>query len=139
MGWGFSKSDYLDRQVPAPANSTITSGMLKEAPFFDKTVPDGVPADLYGANKVVDLATGMSRDKLLSKAIPALTLPTGGWMGGDMIKENFIPEKRLVDMNKNKNGWPSARTGDNDYRWRHSDIREIAYPFVYMIFNKLAQ
>ena len=138
MGWGFSKSDYLDRQVPAPANSTITSGMLKEAPFFDKTVPDGVPADLYGANKVVDLATGMSRDKLLSKAIPALTLPAGGWKGEDIsIMDKY--SRNTVDMNTNKNGWPSTRTGDNDYRWRHSDIREIAYPFVYMIFNRLAQ
>lgn len=38
---------------------------------------------------------------------------------------------------KNKNGWPPSRSVDNESKkWKHSDLREIAYPYVFGLFDK---
>ena len=41
---------------------------------------------------------------------------------------------RNVDMDGMKNGWPSSR---DDFKWRHSDVREIAYTYTFSVFDKI--
>lgn len=30
-------------------------------------------------------------------------------------------------------GWPASRNGVD---WRHSDLRDVAYPYVYSVYDK---
>jgi hypothetical protein len=79
------------------------------------------------------------RDELLAKAFPALTLPTGGIEGEDMFNYVFLGENNVFDMNgvdfKNNLNWPEVRGEDRN--WKHSDLKKIAFPFTYKIFEKL--
>jgi hypothetical protein len=50
-------------------------------------------------------------------------------------------ETRNADMNGMKNGWPAVRQSDDRLknRWLHSDIKDVAYPFVYQVFDDVVQ
>lgn len=39
-------------------------------------------------------------------------------------------------MAAHKNGWPRSG-GDYNDRWLHNDIREIAYLYVYNVFDEI--
>lgn len=125
----------------ATANSTISDVMIRTKPFFKKTVPAGVPTTLFDEVFSTDLKQNFGRDRLLAKALPALTTPVGGLKGGDVITNGFIKETRMNNMNdsSNKNDWPDIRKNDGDLDWKHSDIKNVAYPFVYKIFNMITQ
>jgi len=43
-----------------------------------------------------------------------------------------------MDTHNLQNGWPQERLGDQDKldRWFHSDIKNIAYPYVYRVFEE---
>jgi len=77
-----------------------------------------------------------NRDRILSDAIPALTLPVGA---------NPIPAFNAIHRNFNmqttfETGWPSARSNpanDEAYKWHHSDFDYVAYPFTYKLFNQI--
>jgi len=73
---------------------------------------------------------------LLTYAIPALTTATGGEKGGAISE--YRGDFQAIDMNSKKNDstWPISR----DSQWFHSDIKDVAFPFVapivYEIVNR---
>jgi hypothetical protein len=77
------------------------------------------------------------RDKLLAEAFPALSLLVGGNAGATM--EEFIPgETEVFDMQTSfQNGWPQERGKDKD--WRHSDLRNVPYLYIYEIFEEMVK
>ncbi len=79
------------------------------------------------------------RNQLLAEAIPALSLPAGA------NQVNNIPH---TDDSTNRNFhmpdfvagtfWPSERGFDSSVaNWHHSDIRVVAYPYLYQFFDQL--
>jgi hypothetical protein len=75
-----------------------------------------------------------NRDRVLSDAIPALTLPVGAnpIPALDAIHRNFDMQTSF------ETGWPAARsTGFEAYKWHHSDFNYVAYPFIYKLFNQI--
>jgi hypothetical protein len=36
-----------------------------------------------------------------------------------------------------KSGWPQSRRSVDSTDWRHSDIREVAYTYIYKMFDKI--
>ncbi len=82
------------------------------------------------------------RDTLLAQMIPALSLVTGQ----DAV-EAFTPDNspsRSFDINTPAfrgdtatPPWPASRNGDT--RWRHSDLRAIAFPYVKKLYVKLTE
>ena len=34
-----------------------------------------------------------------------------------------------------QSGWPAERVNDNDINWKHSDAKNIAYRYVYGLFD----
>jgi hypothetical protein len=111
--------------------------MIKNKPFFNKSIPAVVPQTLFDEGFNEDLGLNFAFARLLGRAIPALTTPVGGWKGIDIQLNDQIGD--YVDMNdpSNKNGWPSSRSNDGDFSWKHSDIKVVSYTYSYKIFDML--
>jgi hypothetical protein len=122
----------------APAETaTITAEDLQANPFFlpflepSLMTPDG---SAVAANPAV-------RAQLLAEAIPSRTFGTGANI---LVKSDLTPLiKANFDMNKefHTRGWPAERTGDSlkQSRWLHSDLRDVAYPYNGMVFDKFVE
>ena len=100
--------------------------------FSFASSPNGPPdEDLLGADG--STYAQADRDRILSDAIPALTLPAGA-----NYVNRFGQDRNFNMSDEFENGWPSARsTGFEAYKWHHSDFDYVAYPFTYKVFNQI--
>jgi hypothetical protein len=139
-GWKFSYywRDPQGKPLSPDAMNDIPNSRLQEQPFFSVgSSANGPPdEDLLGDDG--SAYAQANRNRILSDAIPALTLP----VGANWVKK-FAPQNvddRNFDMQEEfENGWPSSRsTGVEAYYWHHSDFVYVAYPFTYKLFNQIA-
>jgi hypothetical protein len=87
-------------------------------------------SDLTDPIKGSDTAREHS-NTLLAEMFPATTLATGGQ------KLPRVGEIRNIDMQDHfKTGWPAEREVPD---WDHSDIKEVAYPFIYRAFDAVVE
>jgi len=134
-GWGFNSTLVYDSQnnrydvvpvyTPGQANSA-SAASLRTTPVF---YPN--PSWMFGSTALTDPQV----NELLAKGIPALTPSVGRY--GDLAL--FQSEQKL-DMNSDNckvNGWP-RKFVDDEYRWLHNDIREVAYLYTYEAFDRIA-
>lgn len=136
-GWGFNMQDYLGVYIgvnealpwgPEAANQ-LEKDDLKAKPFFKKGTNDNdlftdtvLPADYISEKRLA---------RLLAEAIPALTLPAGANETSAFgLRNNF----NMQDMQVN--GWPNVRDKLN---WYHSDFKDVAYLYVYELFDQLVE
>jgi hypothetical protein len=131
MGWAFN-SDYYVLSDKTAAN-TIPGEQLKTIPFFRKPQAGMLGSELFEA-KVSSEYVSMQRNELLAKALPALTLPTGGLEGRDMFDYVFIGENNVFDMDAQVGEWPRVNK-----EWRHSDIKKVAFPYVFSAFKIMVE
>jgi hypothetical protein len=134
-GWGLNNnlnSGYvyfvngLETNKPP---TTLTNSVLQTNAFFNMDV-DGA---MFTVSSSGSTYAQTNRNRILSDAIPAVTLPIGA---------NQVPRLeaagREYNMQDNENNWPPIRLnqieGDN---WHHSDIRVVAYTFTYQAFDEL--
>jgi len=142
-GWGFSSTYDTTRDengnpiypltLPDPAaTAQITDDQLRSEPFFrDKTIV-GIDLDpvLFGQNG--SQYAQQNQIMLLARAFPAQTIAIGKTRVEKLT--NDAGEERNFDMNQLfETGWPSSRA---DTDWHHSDMREVAYVFIYGLFEK---
>ena len=81
-----------------------------------------------------------NRNRILSDAIPCLTLPVGA-----NPVPSFDSTGRNFDMQTlYENGWPAGRNPPlypvgtaAAGEWHHSDCRAVAYTFTYELFNQM--
>jgi hypothetical protein len=138
-GWKFNdywKDSSGNLLSPAIMNDTAAS-TLQDYPMFSVGSTENGPPDqdlrddTYGNGYAQ-----ANRDRILSDAIPALTLPVGA-----------NPVSMLAAINRNFNmqtefetGWPEARsmaTDNEAYKWHHSDFDYVAYPFTHKLFDTI--
>jgi hypothetical protein len=146
-GWGFNVVDYpgntsigidlwpvikldVDVHPLLPQDAfQINPSDLRSASFFKRFKQGG----LYGDNN----GSGMSdlvKTEVLAHAMPALSYA----VGRNAIEENGIVN---VDMSDQlRSGWPLSRENDSGGvnpipRWKHSDIRDVAYLYVHKLFD----
>ena len=148
MGWGFSSQGYYEDGTPPlyqmvvdPANlqnyvivrtfpygtndaANASSDQLRIDPVFNHDPPKILSGNLLRQDV----------DELLARGVPALSGPVGSMA---------IPSVNSA-VNENLNGfstvsgWP--RTNEPTFSgWRHSDIKNIALPFVFPAFHQLVQ
>jgi pimeloyl-ACP methyl ester carboxylesterase len=139
-GWKFNYNSpyvYESNGLPAfmsPSQATtaaIPDSELRTNAFFDLTSSSFGTADiaLYGAGG--SAYAQANRDRILSDAIPALTLPVGA---------NPVPRLQSIGRNFDendplfRNGWPVSRAWDSG-NWHHSDFRELAYTFTHQLYD----
>jgi hypothetical protein len=96
---------------------------------------------LFGDNgSGSSLVTPENRAKWLAQAFPARTLAAGA---------NTVPRFNRPGDNRNfdiddptfKNAWPPSRINDEfrRNRWLHSDMREVAYVFTHLVFQRFVE
>jgi hypothetical protein len=117
-----------------PDAAQLTDSQLQTNAFFDTSVDSA----LFTTDSSGSTYAAANHDRILSDAIPALTLPAGA-----NHVDNFAPDgqpDRNINMQDQfeKNGWPAARsTGAEAFKWHHSDFDYVAYPFTYQLFNNI--
>lgn len=94
---------------------------------------------LYGQSTGSAFAS-LHRDTLLARMIPAMSPPAGRIPVPRLTTD--AGEERNFDMSSstirgNLEQWPSPPLR-NDKKWRHSDLREIAYPYVNGLYKRIS-
>ncbi len=142
-GWGFNLNDYAEkdpygRNTSTPISFILANGIseadLKTKPFFNVKATDmNLLSPENGSQYALD-----NRDRLLAEAIPART----GAAGRNEIRSFLSLHNKDMQINFTKKDaeqkiiWPRA---DKDNIWLHSDIREVAYPYIYSVFDDFIQ
>lgn len=128
-GWGFN-DDYNGLTV-SEANA-LSNSVVQTNSFFLHFDDE----DLYGTNGSAVAQQPIIRGQLLADAIPTLSNPAGRNSLGGSVQENrdYMSHGGGTGFRRGiyPNDWPRE---DND--WRHSDIKDIAYPFVYKAFDQV--
>jgi hypothetical protein len=98
---------------------------------------------LYGPTTGSEFAS-RHRSALLARMIPAMS-PAAGRIAVPRLKPATSTQEHNFDMNgvtirpgRNAQGnplWPQTRGGD--FRWWHSDLREVAYPYVRGLYERI--
>jgi hypothetical protein len=141
-GWGFADSvvvhkptgtiTYSNNTIPMDEANQLPSEQLKTQPFFNGDFDTTLFSATGGSNYAQ-----LNRDKLLVEAFPALSLPAGG-NAGDEMKRFGVGQTEVFDMqSKFQNGWAQERVEKGDTGWKHSDLRNISYLYIYKIFEKM--
>jgi len=122
-GWGFSGA--YDGLTTEQANA-LPDENIRTNSFFDYFFDTA----LYGTNGNTVAQQPETRRQLLSDAIPALSNP----MGRNPLEGFGNANKDYMNYRRGTypSGWPRS---DND--WRHSDIKNVAYPYNSKIFNEI--
>jgi hypothetical protein len=117
---------------------------LKTNAFFNFGSPSGSSFP-FNNDLALESSSGSSyaqanRNRILSDAIPCLTLPVGANHVGRLAPSGQ-PDQNF-DMQTLENGWPLGRPPRTAGvsaagEWHHSDVRAIAYTFTYKLFNQM--
>jgi hypothetical protein len=104
----------------------LTDQQILENPFFrqggpiDELIPDATMVTNY-------------KDRVLAEAIPALTSASGMKINTGIISAfNYDMQNTLKTKNNGVNYWPRP-----EKPWLHSDVKNVAYPYIYQLFNSL--
>lgn len=121
-----------------PVDASFKQKLMK-TPFFNtgvdpvtKGVRPGAPADiadLLGPNGSAYASPSGKRNMLLAEMIPVKSTAAGSNPINSFGARNY-------DMNTMSSGWPAQR---DDLRWRHSDIREVAFTFTFPVFEEIVE
>jgi hypothetical protein len=127
-GWKFNPAydsyvDGLETNIPPSQPSELITNA-----FFDMSYDTA----MFTTNSSGSTYAQTNRNRILSDAIPAVTLPIGA---------NPVPSfdnDQNVNMQTLENGWPLGRLQQPEgANWHHSDIRVVAYTFTYEVFNEI--
>jgi hypothetical protein len=133
-GWGFNTyyTTYVDDNpiyISPAAAAQLSPATLQTNPVFDVTYD----TPLFGANGSSYAQANYNR--ILSDAIPALTLPAGAnpITTPGIVVQNFDMKTQL------ENNWPPGRfdSGEHNNNWYHSDFHQVAYTFTYKLFDEM--
>jgi hypothetical protein len=134
-GWGFFGISSIYTTYTVAMANAIPPSQLQTNAFFDMSVDTAM---FTTSSSGSDYAR-TNRNRILSDAIPALTLP----IGANSVSR-LTASDRNFDMQEDENGWPVGRGGalyplgtTAFGEWHHSDIRVVAYPFTYKVFNEI--
>jgi len=120
-GWGAYNLNEPG-EVVVNTDSSLFTGPSWILQLFDPILGSAVASNM------------LQRDQLLAEAIPALSLPVGAHQCFN------IPSNKQFDMAQvfaNQNNWPRSVNDSGIPNWHHSDMDQIAYPYLYPLYNQL--
>ncbi len=142
-GWKFNDVYYdpFDGGRPTPSTAdSFSPSQLKSHPFFDLTSVN------FGSADSIMQGLGLSdpssyaqtnRNRILSDAIPCLSLPVGANHVARLAPDGG-PDRNFNMQSAFENGWsPSRMQLAEANNWHHSDVHEMAYTYIYLLFNKI--
>ncbi len=147
-GWGFTHNIGHPPHTPSAAEvAAMAVSSFQKEPVFDPGFdliehspgpgePSGyISVEPHGPAWVVDLVdptkgsnvAASHRNTLLAEMFPANSLPIGSTFQQQLGEGgNFNMQEQF------KVGWPYERS---DQAWRHTDIREVTYSFIFPVFD----
>ena len=132
-GWGlninYETVSFGGVLIPMAADQAalLTNDQLQTNALFNMSVDTA----LFTTDTSGSTYAAAHHDRILSDAIPALTLPVGA-----NYVTRFGLDRSFNMSDEFENGWPSTRsTGFEAYKWHHSDFDYVAYPFTYKLFS----
>lgn len=134
-GWGFNVWQEYDAQSqdwksvrysPVGAVAALADGSITNRPAFDVSDAE----EMMNPN-----ATEDDVFLALAKHVPALSSPVGG---------NAILNRNNVDMNDPNNGVPRPNEWGRNHKefgvsWLHSDMKDMAFFYVFKLYEQLVQ
>lgn len=123
--------------LPPGQAALLPNSQLQTNAFFD-FASTNFTGDLALYGSLGNAYAFTYRNRILSDAIPALSLPIGANPVGRLQASG-----RNFDMQASfENGWPTGRGTQKagataPGEWHHSDFREVAYSFTYQLFNEI--
>lgn len=136
MGWGFNVWPEYDsitrewknvRYSPRGAANALADISVKTKPVFN--VSDA--AEMMNPN-----ATDDDIFLALAKHVPALSSPVGGRA---VISNNSIKNHDLNHAEDYYNGWGRSADAYYELNWLHSDMKDMAYFYVFKLYDELVQ
>jgi pimeloyl-ACP methyl ester carboxylesterase len=141
-GWRFPVNEYGDPiPVPPSTANSLPASTLQQTPvfnfgsYYDQLYGPFPDLALTNTDASASAYAQAHRDRILSDAIPALTLPVGA-----NFVETFGADNNFNMQTSFETGWPTARFtgGERNNNWYHSDFDYVAYPFTYKLFDEIA-
>lgn len=125
-GWGFRENALGVRVWSAEAANAVTDLSI----FTTNTVFNPYPVSITNS-----VATRLEIDAHLSQGIPALSPPVGrtNLAGAGIISFDFNTPQYMV------NSWPRVYGVQLGGRFLHSDLKNVAYFFVYPVYQKIIE
>ena len=124
-GWGFHRwriAGFDYQYTSTEAANMVVSGSITNNPVFDR----GYAPMLSGGASEREVFMS------LAKYVPALSSPVGG--------NTVLGRNRDFDLNSDtfRNGWgrPAVK---NQTPWLHSDMKDMAFFYVYKLYEQLVQ
>jgi hypothetical protein len=120
-GWGaYNANNPSERNVNTDA--TYFTGPIWILGLYDPVGGNTIAADPAKAAQ------------LLAEATPALSLPVGANRTSRLEEKNFNMPTQFA----NSAHWPRDKQQGTDIPfWYHSDMGQIAYPYIYKLYNQL--
>ena len=143
-GWRFPVNEYGDpNPVPPFTANNLPDSTLRQTPIFDfgsyfDSVSGPFPdLTLTNTDGTASTYAQANRDRILSDAIPALTLPVGA-NSVTRLDERAGGTRNFNMQTTFEADWPAERLllpeGNN---WHHSDFDYVAYPFTHRLFDTI--
>jgi hypothetical protein len=137
-GWEFNRIDWGVPKEIAPTQNRerypsetgpvlADVGELKTKPFFYRGVSEA--DEVFGSGGSAYAQT--NRNRLLAEMVPTLSNAAGANEIPNMGAENNFNMPSVF-----KNGWPDGRDNGD---WLHSDLKTVAYPFIYPLYDKIVE
>jgi len=156
-GWQFNQDyetntvvdgvSYWEPMSPAAA-AELTTVQLQTNAFFNFSATPGSSFP-FNSDLALETSNGSNyaqtnQNRILSDAIPCLTLPVGANPVSKLSPPRNSTENNFDMQTVYENGWPLGR-GSAQYpagttafgEWHHSDVRAVAYTFTYQLFNQM--
>ena len=148
-GWALNTAWYIPSDPAHPGSNLrprypyeattndISDSALRAAPFF-RAFNDG---NLTGTQGSSEATNSEVRAELLGTGIPALSHAAGAnsvAVFGDENVKNFNMSRSGSNPGFEA-GWPDGRALQWGTRWLHSDLKNVAYPFTYQLYDKLVE
>ncbi len=128
-GWGFNRLHTIPLSATELLKTEFTDDELKISPpflpFADKW--------LHTTNAVTEAQVSAVLPRILADGIPATTFAAGAnEIGGGVRNLNYH------SLMTNEAQWPEQnKSGQNI--WKHSAIKNLAYPFVHLLFAEFVK
>ena len=150
-GWQFNPAHDTSSispgtQPPDPATAALlTDEELRTNPLFEPFVAVGVReairfpsydgselfAPLGDTDANTQAAQSTTQYKLLAESIPALSFAAAA------NEISSLAPGRNIHMEAQRDGWPSSRPSAPDDNWLHSDLKNVAYPYITQFYDEL--
>ncbi|MGN0834151.1 MAG: alpha/beta fold hydrolase [Kiritimatiellia bacterium] len=125
-GWGFSCNALGVRTWSASDANAVADPSV----FATNTVFNPYPESITNP-----CATRLETDSHLAQGIPALSPPTGR----TNLWHKRIPSFDMNSAEFKVNAWPRPDDGRLGGRFLHSDVKNVAYFFVHLVFQKIVE